>query len=196
MKFVFNNFSPQDTIPVGDFLKNKKLSKYYNRETQAAMVTVGTLLKDYPIHEEMPLFYSTGIVEFEEFDLTKIAEVSTGADEKFSPADFVEKGMSVISPLTQFKVLYNMTLCFISIEYGFKGDNAALYCSAEGLLRNALYANKNEEIIIGAGKIYNDRRVESGFALVSKTEIQDLMQQIPEGEAISIFKKLQETWQG
>lgn len=192
MKFVFNTFGPGENIPATSYIKNKKLAKYYNRETQAAMVTVGMLLKDEMVEPEMPLFYSTGIVEFEEFELNKIAEVSLGDDGKFSPTSFVEKGMSVISPLTQFKVLYNMTLCFISIEYGLTGDNAALYGSASALLSNALLANKDERIIIGSGKIFSDGSVNSGFALLTKKEITELLENVPDNEAIYIFKKLSE----
>ena len=83
-----------------------------------------------------------------------------------------------------------MTLCFISIEYGLQGDNAAIYASAAGLLNNALYCNANNNIIIGSGKIYADGSVESGFALISKTEVSEIPTFDSDTEAIDMFKYL------
>ena len=81
-----------------------------------------------------------------------------------------------------------MTLCFISIEYGLQGDNAAVYSSAQGLVMNALYASYTENVIIGAGKIYANGLVESGFARVSKKELENMITSDFEMEAITLFK--------
>jgi hypothetical protein len=137
---------------------------------------------------DSPIYYATGIVEHEEYDLDKIARNSVDDAGHFSNQLFIEKGMMQISPLTQFKVLYNMTLCFISIEYGLKGDNAALSSTAQGLIISALYSNHTEDIIIGAGKVYADGLVESGFAWVSKEELEGMKGNDFEREAIELFK--------
>jgi hypothetical protein len=188
MKKVFNAFSPGESIPVIDYITNRKLAKYYNRETQAALVTSGMLFKEDRPEKNTPIFYATGIVECEEYDLDKIARNSLNESGNFSNQLFIEKGMMQISPLTQFKVLYNMTLCFISIEYGLQGDNAAVYSSAQGLVMNALYSTYTENVIIGAGKIYANGLVESGFARVSKKELENMITSDFEMEAIVLFK--------
>ena len=177
-------------IPVNDFVKNKKMAKYYNRETQAAMVTVGMLLKGIELSPTTPIFYATGIVEHEEYDLHKIAINSVDESGLFSNQLFIEKGMAQVSPLTQFKILYNMTLCFISIEYGLKGDNAALFSSASGLITNAIYATNSDLVIIGSGKVYADGSIESGFAYMNKEELEALPSFHSMTESIELFKSL------
>lgn len=190
MRIVFNHFDAGMTIPVGDYIGNRKMAKYYNREAQAAMVSIGTLLnKNRPDHDT-PIFYAVGLIEHVGFDIQKISVHSVGDQGRFSTKAFIEKGMMQISPLTQFKVLYNMTLCFISIEYGLQGDNAVVYSSATGLLKNALYSNTTSEVIIGAGKIYADNSVESGFAMISKQELAELPSFDYDTEAIELFKFL------
>jgi len=185
---VFNSFAPFETIPVNDYIKNRKLAKYYNRETQAALVTAGMLFKENMPEKNTPIFYATGIVEREEYDLNKIAHHSLDESGHFSNRFFIGKGMLQISPLTQFKVLYNMTLCFISIEHGLQGDNAAIYSSAQGLVMNAMYSTYADKVIIGAGKVYANGIVESGFARVSKKELEGMAGVDFEMEAIELFK--------
>jgi hypothetical protein len=192
MKVVFNHFDANIAIPVYDHIQNRKMAKYYNREAQAALVSIGKLIEDQNIDPFTPIFYAVGIIENEEFDINKIASCSVDDAGKFSNQAFIEKGMLQISPLTQFKVLYNMTLCFISIEHGFKGDNAVIYSSAFGLINNALYSNGADDVYIGAGKIYADGSVESGFALISKEELGKLPAFDSEMEAIELFKYLRD----
>ncbi len=190
MVVVYNLYKKDDLISINDFVKNKKLTKYYNRETMAAMLTVGQLMKQISYSSETPIYYSTGIVEHEEYELDKIAALSANEHQQFDTHLFIEKGMSAISPLTQFKVLYNMTLCFISIEHGLKGENAAMYSSASGLLISALFASTNQSRIIGAGKMHADATVESGFAFISKNEIESLPYLSSGVDAIEIFRFL------
>lgn len=192
MKVVFNHFGANEAIPVFDYVQNRKMAKYYNREAQAALVSIGMLLDKQPPHPYTPIFYAVGIIEHEEFDINKIAVHSVDGGGHFSNKAFIETGMMQISPLTQFKVLYNMILCFISIEYGLKGDNAAIYASAAGLVNNALYSNGNPEIIIGSGKIYADGSVDGGFALITNKELAQLPTFEPHVEAIDLFKYLRE----
>ncbi len=191
MRLSFNTFPADSVIPVNDFVKNRKMAKYYNRETQAAMVTVGMLLKGIDISPITPIFYATGIVEHEEYDLHKIASNSVDESGQFSNQLFIDKGMAQVSPLTQFKILYNMTLCFISIEYGLKGDNAAVFSSASGLITNAVYSTHQDFVIIGSGKVYADGNIESGFAYLNKEELEALPSFNSMTESIELFRYLQ-----
>jgi len=190
MKIIFESFGITEEIPVLEYLKNRKLNKYFSRETAAAIVTSGKLLSGIEIDPDTPFYYATGVVEFENYGLSKIVEVCSDENNKFSQHLFVEKGLSSISPLTQFKLLYNMTLSFISIEYNLKGDNAAIYSSAAGLITQVLNAPTNGTILMGAGKVLKDGRVESGFSLLSKDDMSDSPYQYSTVEAIEIFRTL------
>jgi hypothetical protein len=188
MKVVFDSYRIDEEIPVLVYLKNRKLNKYFSRETAAAIVTAGKLLDGIDIDKKTPLYYATGIVEYEDYGLDKIVEVCSDKDERFSQHLFVEKGLSSISPLTQFKLLYNMTLCFISIEHNLIGDNAVLYSSACGLLTQALNAPTDSTILMGAGKVHKDGKVESGFSLILKEDIMNSPFLQSYVEAVEIFR--------
>lgn len=188
MKVVFNSYKYNETIPVIDYLKKRKLAKYFNRETAAAIVSMKKLLNGSDIDPETPFYYATGIVQHEEYGLDKVVELCKDKNGKFSQKLFVEKAMFGVSPLTQFKVLYNMPLCFVAIEYNLKGDNAVIYSSATGLLVQALNAPCEAPILLGAGKIHKDGQVESGFALVSKKEISNSYFLLDSKEAIELFR--------
>lgn len=190
MKVAFNSYLINEDIPVIEYLKKRKLNKYFSRETAAAIVTAGKLLDGIDIDQNTPLYYATGVVEYEDYGLDKIVEVCSDKDGRFSQRLFVEKGLSCISPLTQFKLLYNMTLCFISIEYNLTGDNAVIYSSASGLLTQALYAPTDGTIILGAGKVHKDGKVESGFSLIVKDDIANSSYLQSTVEAIEIFRDL------
>ena len=84
-----------------------------------------------------PFYYATGFIEYEDYGLKSTVEDSVDPAGKFSDRLFIEKGLSRISPLNQFKVLQNMPLCFVSIEHNLHGDNAVVYASAAGLLQHA-----------------------------------------------------------
>ena len=82
-----------------------------------------------------------------------------------------------------------MPLCFVSIEYHLTGDNAVIYSSAQALLLQVRYSRTNGDILIGAGKVYADGKTESGFALVTKSDLARLS--YPGNvEAIEIFRDL------
>ena len=129
-----------------------------------------------------------GVVEYEDYGLNKLCDLSRDENGNFSQKLFIEKGMNSVSPLTQFKVLYNMPLCFISIENNLKGENAVSYSNAQALLLNALFANQHP-VIIGAGKVNSDGSIESGFAYVTKDDILQNPYLESAIDAIAIFKK-------
>ncbi|MCP4136559.1 MAG: hypothetical protein GY754_36655 [bacterium] len=188
MKIVFDSYSLDDKIPVREYIKNRKLAKYFSRETAAAVVSAGKLLQNSPLSPDTAVYYAMGIVEYEDFGLEHIYQACTDEDGEFSQRLFIEKGMSSISPLAQFKVLYNMALSFISIEHNLKGENASVYSSASGLLSYALYSPQENPLLLGAGKVHKDGMVESGFALATKQEIKDSPFLNSTEEAINIFR--------
>jgi hypothetical protein len=189
MQVIFDSYNPEEIIPASKFLKNKKLNKYFNRETAAAIVCASKLLKGLTVNPETPFYYATGLIEYEDYGLNYIAENSVDDNGKFSEKWFIEKGLSRISPLNQFKVLQNMPLSFISIEHHLTGDNAVIYSSAASLLLHALYALQ-EPILIGAGKVYKSGKTEAGFALINKADIEASPFLSFTGEATELFQ----TW--
>jgi len=188
MKAVFEQYSLQDEIPVRNYLKKKKLAKYFNRESAAAIVCAGKMLDGMNLPSSTPFYYARGVVEFEDYGLEKIVSSCKDENGNFSQERFATDGISSISPLTQFKILYNMPACFVSIEHNLTGDNAVIYASAEGLLACALTAQQEEEILLGAGKVYADGSVVAGFALVSKEEAAASPFLRSQEEAIEIFR--------
>ena len=188
MKIIFDSYSPGESIPVQQFIKNKKLAKYFNRETAAAIVSCGKLLRGAEFDPDLPFYYETGVMEFEDLGLDAIAAGSLDEQGNFSQHLFVEKGAKAVHPLTQFKALYNMPLSFVSIEHGLTGDNAVIYASARGLLMQALHAPGEKDILLGSGKLYSDGRLHSSFALIGRDEIEGMS--FPESgcEAIDLFR--------
>jgi hypothetical protein len=152
-------------------------------------VCLAELLERETIPSDTPVYYDTGLVEYEEFGLDTIVE-NCARDGKYSQEAFVERGMSVISPITQFKILLNMPLCFISIENNLTGDNAVTYASAIGLLTHARLADTDGMVVIGAGKVNPEGTVESGFALGNRDEIGKLDSGFGGKEGIEIFREL------
>ena len=188
MKVIFDTYKSNETIAVRKFLKNPKLQKYFNRETAAAVISVSKLMKDIEIDKNTPIYYSMGSVEFESYGLKDIEKASKDINDDFAMDLFAKSGISAISPLTQFKVLYNMTLCFICIENSLRGENGASYSKLSGLILSALCA-PFFPILIGAGKQYNNGDIETGFALITKDDISspELLQS--NSEAIELFRK-------
>ena len=176
-----------DDIPVRAVLNNRKLAKYFNRETALGIVCLAEMLAEVPLAADTPAFYDTGLVEYEDFGLDAIVETCV-TDGTYTQQSFVEKGMSLISPMTQFKILLNMPLCFFSIEHHLTGDNAVTYSSAEGLLTHARLADTEGAILIGAGKVNPDGAVESGFALATRVELASLPDRYAGKEGIEIFR--------
>jgi hypothetical protein len=171
MKILFETYDRGDAIPIQDHLRNKKFAKYFNREAAAAVVCMTKLLSGSQIDADTPFYYDTGRMEFEDYGLDAIVEASLDEQGRFNQRLFIDKGVKAVMPLTQFKALYNMPLCLVSIEHGLTGDNAALYASAQGLLMAALHAPRDRGILLGAGKMRPDGGVETGFAVIDKEEI-------------------------
>lgn len=189
MKVIFDTYQPTETIAVTPYLKNKKLQKYFNRETAAAIVCAGKLLNRLTLPTEMPFYYATGFIEFEDYGLHYIAEGSVDKTGQFSEELFITQGLIRVPPINQFKVLQNMPLCFVSIEHQLRGDNAVVYGSTASLLQHVLYSPVENPILIGAGKVYRSGLVEVGFALLNKAEIKKSPFLSMTAEAVELFRK-------
>lgn len=189
MKIAFKSYELGETIPVLSLLKNKKLNKYFNRETSAGIVAFTEMATGTTIDSDIPIYYATCVVEYEDFGLDKIVSACSDDSGKFSQRLFVESGMSSISPLTQFKILYNMPLSFISIDKNLNGDNSVIYDSSKALIDCATFS-ESENIIIGAGKVWKNGLVESGFAFLNKSELELLPNYDDSIPAIEIFRHL------
>jgi hypothetical protein len=192
MNAAFSTFAYGETIPVFDYLKDRKLAKYFSRETAAAIVCLGRLLEDVKIHSGIPVYYATGITEHEDYGLPGIVRNSTDSTGRFSTELFIRKGFAEVPPITQFKLLCNMPLCFISLNYGLCGDNAVIYSAASALLCQALSSPVESPILLGAGKSHADGSVETGFAVASKNEISSSQFLSSSIEAVEIFR----AWKG
>lgn len=190
MKLVFDSYQPRESIPVHDYIRNRKMAKYFNRETSAALVSVGKLLRGSNLSPETPIYYETGILEFEDLGLPTIIAASLDDQQAFSQKRYIEQGIKAVPPLTQFKALYNMPVCFISIEYGLTGDNAVIYSSARGLLFQAVNAPSDGScILLGCGKVHDNGKVESAFAMATKEELRGYPPEAQSGEAIDMFRE-------
>jgi len=191
MKVIFDFFDAGSSIPARDYVRKKKMVKYFNRLSAAAMVTFGKLAKEITLHPDTPIYYATGpLTHGETTYFLEMCEIFISASEPFSNKIFMESALPKMSPLHEFGVLYNMPVCFISIEYGLVGDNASLCCGAAALLEQAKYSPHDGDMILGAGKLYPDGKIESGFASLTKTELGSIPQFSWDQDAIELFRAL------
>ena len=192
MTVIYRKYCPGEEIPVYDFVKKRKLVKYYTRETMAAVVCAGTLLRDKNIESSTPFFYSTADTEMMDF-YKQACEVFSDSNKPFSSLEFIQTAVPSISPLSHFKMMRNMVHCFISIEHDLKGANAALLGSASGLLYSALLAETTGTVLIGAGKLHFDDTAEAGFALLTTSELTGHPMLDSREDAIAFFRENQNT---
>ncbi len=190
MKSCFVSFASNEKIPVSRHLTNRKLRKYFNRETSVAIVCSSMLLKDENVPSDTPFYYAAGLLSFEEYGLAKLINSSLTDEGEFSQQRFIDIGVMGISPLTSFKFLPNMTLAFISIEQKLTGDNAVVYVSADSLLNYARVAPTTGPILIGAGQVDSEGNAASCFALVAKEELILLSPQKPDMQALALLRSL------
>lgn len=189
MKIVFDTYGNGEDIPVLGYLINRKMMKYLNRESMAAIVALGKLHEITAIDTDIPCYYATGMLEYEDYGLDDIMAASRDSDGHFSPRLFIDKGIAAVSPLNQFKVLQNMPLSSASINFGLTGDNAVLYSSAGFLLLQALCAPGDGPVLIGAGKAYRDSSVACGFAQVERKELEGSPWLDSGDEAVEMFRQ-------
>lgn len=174
MEVIYKKYNEEESIPIYQHVSNRKLVKYYSRDVMAAMVAVGELLKGRELSPETPFFFATA--EFLPLDQFKELLKREGNKQfTFNSTIFVEKLVPTIPPLQYFKAMRNIAHCFIAIEHGLRGDNAALLGSISTLLSSALNSwspQEESEILIGASRISSDGVAEGGAALITKEEIE------------------------
>ena len=184
MEIVYKSFSAGEEIPVNNFLKNRKLKKYFNRETATSIVAVGALTKGEIFDENTPFYFSYGEIEY---NIVDRANDSLDENGQFQNDLFVNKSYNNVSPLTQLKYLQNMPMSFVSIEFGLRGDNAVVYNSSDSLIQCVELSPYEGRILIGACKQYFDGTVEVGFALGLRSELINIKYS-PSVTAIEMFK--------
>lgn len=190
MKTCFVSFTGEETIPVIGYLRNRKLRKYFSRETSVAVVCAARLLEGESLPQETPFYYAAGLLAYEEYGLPKLVGNSMSDEGRFSTQRFVEVGLVGISPLTSFKCLPNMALAFISVEQGMNGDNAVVYESAASLMAHALMAPTDGPLLIGAGKAGRDGHAAACFALATREELFKIPTPGPAVTALSFLRDL------
>lgn len=188
MRAVYLTYGREEPIPVQEHLPSRKLAKYLSRETAAGVAAAGALFQRGRPEPETPLYYATGIVEHEDFGLDEMLDASRAGNGPFSREMFLAAGIARVSPLMQFRVLYNMPLSFISIFFGLTGDNAVLYGSSRGLLLQALHANGEGPLLLGAGKVRTDGSVAAGLALGRKAEFAAYLVLALPDEPLDLFR--------
>lgn len=184
MKTVYLRYGPDEPIPAQPVIHKKKLVKYYTRETLAAVLAVSRLQEGNAIPEDTPFYYSSADAEnfecfrelLEKLDAAGIHEMDAYHYVLFAP------------PTAQFKMMRNMTPCFVSIENGLKGDNNVFVDSASALLYSALTAPGDGEVLIGAGYLHEDESVEVGFAMARPEEFAGHPMLGSDARAIEIFR--------
>ena len=192
MRLVFHTYAAGEEIPVLDYLRNRKLQKYLNRETMAAIVALGKLQEITALDPALPCYYATGMLEYQDYGLADIMGTSRGQGGEFSSQLFIDQGIAAVSPLNQFKVLQNMPLSFAAINFGLTGDNAVLYSAAGSLLQHANCAPGTGPVLIGAGKAHRDGSVTCGFALAERAELATSPWLASADEAVEMFR----SWAG
>lgn len=188
MEIIYKRYLPSEEIPVYDHVSRRKLVKYYTRDTMAAVVCMGLLYKDQKPASDTPFYFSTSETQMLDYykDACKVFDQN---NIPFSSFHFIEKAVPAISPLSHFKTMRNMAHCFISIEYGLKGDNAALLGPASGLLACAMLSDYNGAVIIGAAKLHADGTAEAGIAKITPREAALEPMLGSNQEAIMFFRK-------
>ncbi len=193
MKLNIIHHKAGETIPVKEFVKKRKLIKYFNKETSSSIVCIAQLLKGITLEPSTPFYYGMGLIQYEDFGLENIATLSRDPQtHQFSQQHYIQTAMPSVSPLSQFKVLYNMPLSFVAIEHNLQGDCAVVYANAHSLVTQAMYAPTEHQILIGASQVFEDGSVTSGFALVSKDELPSIDEALNMQEPIELFYYLKE----
>ena len=59
MRVIYRKYLPGEDIPAADYFSRRKLVKYFSRETMAAVVCIGELLKGEVPSPETPFFFSS-----------------------------------------------------------------------------------------------------------------------------------------
>lgn len=164
---VFNSYGPEEKIAVEQFLPDRKMVKYMSREARAALAAAGEVVRATGAGGLTPVYYSTDLAEFENYQVMATARESAGAYGE-TPEEFVTRGLAAVTPLYQFRILQNTPLSLISICLNLTGEHAVTYVEAGSLLLHALCHPGGEPLLLGAGRTHLDGSTEVGFALAER----------------------------
>lgn len=170
----FERWAGDEEIPLRDHLRQKKAAKYFDRRAAAALVCVKRLLDGRELAPTTPIHWALGDIVHEDYGLTELREASRNEDGDWDPKVFSTRGMAAVSPLTQFKVLYNMPMCFLAMELGLQGDNSVTHGLEHGLLENAAASPTDGVVLLGATRSLEDGGVECVAALATVSELRTL----------------------
>lgn len=178
------HFAPGEVIDVRSHLRNRKLAKYFNRETAAAIVCASKLLEGRSLDPSTPFHYAMATVEFEDYGLDGLRSASRDREGRMDDHAFVSHAVSAISPLTQFKVLYNMPLCFVAIEHGLRGDSSVHYGVRSRVFEQVALSPWDGPVLVGAGRTTPDGGVTVGMALMHPREADSIE---PDASPLDVF---------
>lgn len=165
------SWGSQEPIPLKEYLRQKKWAKYYDRRSSAALVTIARLLSGKRLEARTPIHWALGDLEFQDYGLETIRECSRSPQGEWDAERFAREGMISVSPLTQFKVLYNMPLCLAAMELDLVGENSVTHGLDEGMLASAAASRWEGEMILGAIRCLPDGGIDCVAALARVDEI-------------------------
>ena len=126
------DFRPQS------YVAESKMIRLMNRDAQLAVAAAHLALADAGVKpggayspEEIALFGATGLAGLPLAEVIPLVKASTGPDGRFDSGRFGQAGLRAVSPILSFKILSNMSLCFVSICENIQGANG-IYTPWEG----------------------------------------------------------------
>jgi 3-oxoacyl-[acyl-carrier-protein] synthase II len=123
-----------------------KTLRLMNRDAQLAVAAARAALHDaavevgrtYPA-EDIALYGATGLAGLPLAEVSRLVQESTSPDGRFDLRRFGDTALKRVRPVLSFKILNNMSICFVSIFTGIQGANA-VYNPWEGQGAQAIAA--------------------------------------------------------
>jgi 3-oxoacyl-[acyl-carrier-protein] synthase II len=128
------------------YVPEPKTLRLMNRDAQLAVAAARLALADaavevghtYPA-EDIALYGATGLAGLPLAEVSRLVHESTGPDGRFDLRRFGDTALKRVRPVLSFKILNNMSICFVSIFTGIQGANA-VYTPWEGQGAQAIAA--------------------------------------------------------
>ena len=130
----------------GQYVTEPKTLRLMNRDAQLAVAAARLALADanamvgrtYPA-ADVALYGATGSAGLPLAEVDRLIRESAGPDGHFDLARFGDTALKRVRPVLSFKILNNMSICFVSIFAGIQGANA-VYNPWEGQGAHAIAA--------------------------------------------------------
>ncbi len=114
-------------------LKDRKSAKLLSKQDKLALICATRAFKQSLVSDRDPqysertgIYFTSGILPFEDAPLDKLAQNSQ-IDHQFDPVAFSTTGFESMNPLLTFKCLPNMPLFHISMNLGIRGPYMMSY---------------------------------------------------------------------